>query len=103
MFTISSGLSLSKIKNRKQLNFVISQCFTGFSRPWDRDRIMYTDIDAVTNILIEERVWNVVKPYIDKYNREQKTETRPSSPTTSVLRKRSKVENEMEIEIMNIL
>ena len=53
---------------------------------------MYSDIDAVTNLLIEEKVWITVKPFISKYFSEERTATRPPSPTTTILRKRSRVE-----------
>ncbi|XP_014772983.2 histidine ammonia-lyase [Octopus bimaculoides] len=35
--------------------------------PWDRDRYMAPDINAATKLLKEEKVWNTVKPYMDKY------------------------------------
>ena len=57
---------------------------------------MYTDIDAVTNLLIEERIWNTVEPFVTRYNAEQKTATRPPSPTTTILRKRSRQESSSE-------
>ena len=51
---------------------------------------MAPDIDAVTDLLVEERVWNISKSFIEKYLKEHKVETRPASPTTS--RKRSKAD-----------
>jgi len=60
---------------------------------------MYTDIDSVTNLLTEERVWNIVKPSIDKYSAERRKEMRPDSPTASILRKRSRVESEFEMDL----
>ncbi len=77
--------------------------FAGFSRPWDKDRIMYTDIDAATNLLIDEHVWNTVKPYIDKYFAEYRPETRPPSPTTSVRRKRSRNDTDFEFDKLEII
>ncbi|KAG7281035.1 hypothetical protein CRUP_016667, partial [Coryphaenoides rupestris] len=41
-------------------------------RPWIKDRFMSPDIEAV---------WNVAKPYIDKYETEYIPESRPISPT----------------------
>ncbi|XP_054710464.1 histidine ammonia-lyase-like [Uloborus diversus] len=49
----------------------------------DKDRFMAPDIDMVTDILREEKVWFAVKPHMDRYFMEQGVETRPSSPTTS--------------------
>lgn len=53
---------------------------------------MAPDIDAVTELLREEKVWDVVKPHMDKFFEEQIIETRPPSPTTSTRRKRSRLE-----------
>jgi len=64
---------------------------------------MYTDIDAATNLLIDEHVWNTVKPYIDKYFAEYRTATRPPSPTSSVLRKRSKNDSDFEFDKLEII
>ncbi|GAB1599327.1 histidine ammonia-lyase-like [Argonauta hians] len=35
--------------------------------PWERDRYMAPDIDAVTKLLKEEKVWETVKPFMEKY------------------------------------
>ncbi|XP_054163197.1 histidine ammonia-lyase-like [Oppia nitens] len=62
-------------------------------KPWDRDRIMYTDIDAAADLLIDEKVWKTVEPYIHKYiNDKQMEPSRPPSPTSTILRKRSRTE-----------
>ncbi|XP_015925296.1 histidine ammonia-lyase [Parasteatoda tepidariorum] len=52
-------------------------------KPLDKDRFMAPDIDAVTELLRDEKIWNAVKPHMDRYFMEQGVETRPSSPTTS--------------------
>lgn len=76
------------------------------SRPWIKDRFMSPDIEAVHRLLIEQKVdatfhagtdarsggwsefkglfsqvWDVAKPYIDKYQMEYIPESRPISPT----------------------
>lgn len=38
-----------------------------YCRPWDKDRFMAPDIDNVTALLKEQRVWDAVKPYLDKF------------------------------------
>ncbi|RWS30495.1 histidine ammonia-lyase-like protein [Leptotrombidium deliense] len=63
---------------------------------WEEDRFMAPDIDAVTRLLREQQVWDVVAPHINCYEEEEhKCQTRPSSPTTSFStthRKRSRAE-----------
>uniref|UniRef100_A0A3B3ZQE0 Histidine ammonia-lyase n=1 Tax=Periophthalmus magnuspinnatus TaxID=409849 RepID=A0A3B3ZQE0_9GOBI len=49
--------------------------------PWIKDRFMSPDIEAVHRLLIDEKVWQVAKPYIDKYETEYIPESRPVSPT----------------------
>ncbi|MEQ2180998.1 hypothetical protein GOODEAATRI_006928, partial [Goodea atripinnis] len=41
-------------------------------KPWIKDRFLSPDIEAV---------WNVAKPYIEKYQTEYIPESRPVSPT----------------------
>ncbi|XP_018495253.1 histidine ammonia-lyase [Galendromus occidentalis] len=53
------------------------------AKPWDKDRFMAPDIDSVTTLLKEQRVWDVVKPYLDKFALVQEVETRMPSPTSS--------------------
>lgn len=55
------------------------------AKPWDRDRFMSADIDAVTKLLQEEKVWRIVRPYIDGYNanHQQTFEMDVMSPTAS--------------------
>ncbi|KAG5846055.1 hypothetical protein ANANG_G00145670 [Anguilla anguilla] len=36
-------------------------------RPWDRDRFMNPDIEAVHKLLREEKVWEAVHPYMEQY------------------------------------
>ncbi|XP_078531910.1 histidine ammonia-lyase isoform X1 [Lissotriton helveticus] len=50
-------------------------------RPWMKDRFMAPDIDAVHRLLVEEKVWEVAVPYIEKYRMEHIPESRPVSPT----------------------
>ncbi|NWU97693.1 HUTH lyase, partial [Upupa epops] len=50
-------------------------------RPWMKDRFMAPDIEAVHRLLVEQKVWEVAKPYIEKYRREHIPESRPISPT----------------------
>uniref|UniRef100_A0A7N8XYJ6 Histidine ammonia-lyase n=1 Tax=Mastacembelus armatus TaxID=205130 RepID=A0A7N8XYJ6_9TELE len=50
-------------------------------KPWIKDRFMSPDIEAVHRLLIDQKVWNVAKPYIDKYQTEYIPESRPGSPT----------------------
>ncbi|KAM3609765.1 uncharacterized protein V6R79_019962 [Siganus canaliculatus] len=50
-------------------------------RPWIKDRFMSPDIEAVHRLLLDQKVWNVAKPYIDKYQTEYIPESRPVSPT----------------------
>lgn len=44
-------------------------------RPWDRDRYMAPDIDNVTKLLKEEKIWQSVRGYIEEYNSSQVRET----------------------------
>ncbi|KAM7002204.1 LOW QUALITY PROTEIN: histidine ammonia-lyase [Tautogolabrus adspersus] len=50
-------------------------------KPWIKDRFMSPDIEAVHRLLIDQKVWAVAKPYIDKYQTEFIPESRPISPT----------------------
>ncbi|XP_075284586.1 histidine ammonia-lyase isoform X1 [Opisthocomus hoazin] len=50
-------------------------------RPWMKDRFMAPDIEAAHRLLVEQKVWEVAKPYIEKYRREHIPESRPVSPT----------------------
>lgn len=56
-------------------------------RPWDNDRVMNTDIDAVTNLLSEQIIWKAVKPFLEEFDRTEKIQLRPPSPTATVLGK----------------
>jgi histidine ammonia-lyase len=55
-------------------------------RPWDKDRFMSPDIDAVTTVLKEEKVWQVVRNHIDDYKATKNIDMRVFSPTASVYR-----------------
>nr|XP_042715635.1 histidine ammonia-lyase [Chrysemys picta bellii] len=50
-------------------------------RPWLKDRFMAPDIEAAHRLLVEQKVWEVAVPYIEKYRREHIPESRPVSPT----------------------
>ncbi|XP_023696254.1 histidine ammonia-lyase [Paramormyrops kingsleyae] len=50
-------------------------------RPWIKDRFMAPDIEAVHRLLLDQKVWAVAQPYIEKYRMEHIPESRPSSPT----------------------
>ncbi|CAB1322692.1 unnamed protein product [Coregonus sp. 'balchen'] len=50
-------------------------------KPWIKDRFMSPDIEAVHRLLLDQKVWNVAQPYIEKYNMELLPESRPTSPT----------------------
>ncbi|XP_060764566.1 histidine ammonia-lyase [Neoarius graeffei] len=50
-------------------------------KPWIKDRFMAADIETAHRLLIEQKVWDVAKPYIEKYCLEHFPESRPSSPT----------------------
>ncbi|NXX73828.1 HUTH lyase, partial [Urocolius indicus] len=50
-------------------------------RPWMKDRFMAPDIEAAHRLLVEQKVWEVATPYIEKYRREHIPESRPISPT----------------------
>ena len=49
---------------------------------WDQDRYMSPDIQAITKLLKEGKIWNAVKTQIEAYNSEQTVETRVFSPST---------------------
>ncbi|XP_027711560.1 histidine ammonia-lyase isoform X2 [Vombatus ursinus] len=54
-------------------------------RPWIKDRFMAPDIEAAHRLLVDQKVWEVAVPYIEKYRIEQNQElfpeSRPVSPT----------------------
>ncbi|KAH0512778.1 Histidine ammonia-lyase [Microtus ochrogaster] len=50
-------------------------------RPWIKDRFMAPDIEAAHRLLLEQKVWEVAAPYIEKYRMEHIPESRPLSPT----------------------
>ncbi|KAF0302965.1 Histidine ammonia-lyase [Amphibalanus amphitrite] len=52
---------------------------------WDQDRYMAADMDAATELLQEERIWQAVRLHVDHYHSVQDIETRVFSPTTSFL------------------
>uniref|UniRef100_A0A3P9N9S0 Histidine ammonia-lyase n=1 Tax=Poecilia reticulata TaxID=8081 RepID=A0A3P9N9S0_POERE len=54
-------------------------------KPWIKDRFMSPDIEAVHRLLLDQKVWKVAKPYIDKYQTEYIPESRPNSPTAFAL------------------
>ncbi|XP_072418494.1 histidine ammonia-lyase-like isoform X1 [Chiloscyllium punctatum] len=54
-------------------------------RPWIKDRFMAPDIDVVHHLLVEQKVWEVAHPYIEKYRSANLPEARPISPTAFTL------------------
>ncbi|XP_043569233.1 histidine ammonia-lyase-like isoform X2 [Chiloscyllium plagiosum] len=54
-------------------------------RPWIKDRFMAPDIDVVHRLLVEQKVWEVAHPYIEKYRSANLPEARPISPTAFTL------------------
>ncbi|XP_026876025.2 histidine ammonia-lyase-like isoform X3 [Electrophorus electricus] len=36
-------------------------------RPWDKDRVMSSDIEVAHKLLLEEKVWKAVLPYMEQY------------------------------------
>ncbi|ROL54632.1 Histidine ammonia-lyase [Anabarilius grahami] len=54
-------------------------------KPWMKDRFMAPDIEAVHRLLVDQKVWNIAGPYIEKYCMEYIPESRPSSPTAFAL------------------
>lgn len=84
-----------------KLNFSIKIYF--YFRPWENDRIMNTDINAVTDLLQEKTIWRVVKPFIDEYNERKKFDVRPPSPTATVLGKASSLEKQLHFDQMEKL
>lgn len=51
-------------------------------RPWDKDRFMAPDIDAATQLLQEDKIWNSVKGYIEALGDFLDLESRAPSPTS---------------------
>ncbi|KYB26333.1 histidine ammonia-lyase isoform X2 [Tribolium castaneum] len=54
-------------------------------QPWDKDRFMAPDIEAVKKLLVENKIWNTVQHYMMFYHAPQEQETRVFSPTASSL------------------
>ncbi|XP_072097918.1 histidine ammonia-lyase-like isoform X3 [Mobula birostris] len=54
-------------------------------RPWIKDRFMAPDIDVIHRLLLEQKVWEVAYPYIEKYRLAKLPEARPVSPTAFTL------------------
>ncbi|XP_041059179.1 histidine ammonia-lyase [Carcharodon carcharias] len=54
-------------------------------RPWIKDRFMAPDIEVVHQLLVEQKVWEVAHPYIEKYRLANLPEARPISPTSFTL------------------
>nr|XP_006816763.1 PREDICTED: histidine ammonia-lyase-like [Saccoglossus kowalevskii] len=59
---------LKPYKTTKPLQAVYDLVRT-VAKPWDKDRFMAPDINAVTKLLQEEKVWACVEPYIQDYNK----------------------------------
>lgn len=54
-------------------------------RPWIKDRFLAPDIEVVHRLLIDQKVWEVANPYIEKYRLANVPEARPISPTAFIL------------------
>ncbi|KAM4748856.1 histidine ammonia-lyase [Rhinophrynus dorsalis] len=50
-------------------------------RPWMKDRFMAPDIEAAHRLLVDQKIWEVAEPYIERYRTEHIPESRPVSPT----------------------
>ncbi|KAM4748564.1 histidine ammonia-lyase-like [Rhinophrynus dorsalis] len=50
-------------------------------RPWNKDRFMAPDIEAARRLLVDQKIWDVAEPYIEKYRKENIPVSRPLSPT----------------------
>ena len=65
--------------------------------PWDSDRFMAPDIDKATQLLKDNRIWEVVCPHIITYVEGIGCDTRPPSPTTSYSETHSRKRSRLEI------
>merc|ERR1719268_193621 len=72
---------LRPLKTTQPLEEVI-KVVRSVAAPWDKDRYMSPDIQAVTKLLKEEKIWNAVKHHIEAYHASQTIETRVFSPST---------------------
>nr|XP_006825988.1 PREDICTED: histidine ammonia-lyase [Saccoglossus kowalevskii] len=91
---------LRPLKTTKPLE-AVHQLVRSVVKSWDKDRYMAPDIEAVTKLLREEKVWEIVKPYTLNYHDETIHETRVPSPTTTTFyprSKRMKMDSESSIE-----
>lgn len=61
---------------------------------------MNTDINAVTDLLQQQKIWRIVKPYIDEYNDQKNFAVRPPSPTATILGKASSLEKQLHFDQM---
>jgi len=52
------------------------------ARPWDVDRYMAPDIEAVRDLLREGKIWHAARHHIDHYTHHQAIETRVFSPSS---------------------
>jgi histidine ammonia-lyase len=59
-----------RVDKRETKIAVLTDC-TFYSRPWDKDRFMAPDIEAVTNLLKEGKIWSVVRHHVDFYHAPQ--------------------------------
>ncbi|CAD5119142.1 DgyrCDS7782 [Dimorphilus gyrociliatus] len=74
---------LRPLKTTKPLEAVYD-LVRGVVKPWTKDRFMAPDIEAARKLLQEERLWRVVKPFMEIYREQQPFETYVLSPTTSL-------------------
>ncbi|GAU96857.1 hypothetical protein RvY_08233 [Ramazzottius varieornatus] len=55
--------------------------------PWDKDRFMAPDIDAATELIVRNQVWQVARPHIDDYFQRETADHKFAcdSPTSSAV------------------
>jgi len=72
---------LRPLKTTAPLEEVI-RAVRAVARPWDQDRYMAPDIEAVRDLLREGKIWHAARHHIDHYTRSQEIETRVFSPSS---------------------
>lgn len=54
-------------------------------RPWDKDRIMSTDIEVAHQLLLKKKVWKAVLPYMDQYKKSEHQHLSSSNSSSELL------------------
>ncbi|XP_045623762.1 LOW QUALITY PROTEIN: histidine ammonia-lyase [Procambarus clarkii] len=54
-------------------------------RPYDKDRFLAPDIDAITELIKDNKIWTAVRHHIEHYHHVQHVETRVFSPSMSFI------------------